>query len=209
MSATRWSAVERIFHAALDRPAAERLAFVASACGSDDDLRREVHSLLEQTSRPGFLDEPAIHIAATLIETPDAAPMTGRRIGVYVLQELLGEGGMGEVYRARDTKLGRDVAIKVLPRGFTADPERLARFEREARMLAALNHPHIGAIYGLEEADGVRRAGPGAGRGRDARRAHRARGRASASASEALAHRARRSPTPSTPRTRKASSTAI
>jgi serine/threonine protein kinase len=63
---------------------------------------------------------------------------------------------MGEVYRARDTKLGRDVAIKILPRAFTSDPERLTRFEREARMLASLNHPHIGAIYGLEDAEGVR-----------------------------------------------------
>ena len=63
---------------------------------------------------------------------------------------------MGEVYRARDTKLGREVAIKILPRVFTSDPERLARFEREARMLAALNHPHIGAIYGVEEAKGLR-----------------------------------------------------
>ncbi len=72
------------------------------------------------------------------------------------MQARIGAGGMGEVYRARDTKLGRDVAIKILPRAFTNDPERLARFEREARLLAALNHPHIGAIYGLEEADGVR-----------------------------------------------------
>ena len=63
---------------------------------------------------------------------------------------------MGEVYRARDTKLGRDVAIKILPRRFTSDPERLARFEREARVLAALNHPNIGAIYGVERADGIR-----------------------------------------------------
>src|SRR5438034_1575559 len=69
---------------------------------------------------------------------------------------MIGAGGMGEVYRARDTKLGRDVAIKVLPKMFTADPERLARFEREARLLASLNHPHIGAIYGLEGAGGVR-----------------------------------------------------
>jgi serine/threonine protein kinase len=63
---------------------------------------------------------------------------------------------MGEVYRARDTKLERDVAIKILPRALTSDPERLARFEREARMLAALNHPNIGSIYGLEDADGIR-----------------------------------------------------
>ena len=69
---------------------------------------------------------------------------------------MLGAGGMGEVYRARDTKLGRDVAIKILPRAFTSDPDRLARFEREARMLAALNHPNIATIYGIEDADGVR-----------------------------------------------------
>ena len=88
----------------------------------------------------------------------DVAPaaMTGRTLGGYHLQALLGAGGMGEVYRARDPKLGRDVAIKILPRAFTSDPDRLARFEREARMLAALNHPNICAIYGLEEADGVR-----------------------------------------------------
>ena len=82
--------------------------------------------------------------------------LTGRRIGVYEIQTLLGAGGMGEVYRARDTKLGREVAIKILPDVFTSAPERLARFEREARMLAALNHPHIAAIYGVEEAEGLR-----------------------------------------------------
>src|SRR5687767_12594816 len=82
--------------------------------------------------------------------------MAGRRLGVYHLQGLLGAGGMGEVYRAHDTRLGRDVAIKILPQIFTADADRLARFEREARVLASLNHPNIGAIYGLEEADGVR-----------------------------------------------------
>ena len=80
----------------------------------------------------------------------------GRSLGGYRLQALLGAGGMGEVYRARDAKLGRDVAIKILPRAFTSNPDRLARFEREARMLAALNHPNICAIYGLEEADGIR-----------------------------------------------------
>ena len=73
---------------------------------------------------------------------------------------------MGEVYRARDTKLGRDVAIKILPRAFTTDPDRLARFEREARVLASLNHPHIGAIYGVEESDGAPALVLGTGRGR-------------------------------------------
>ncbi len=82
--------------------------------------------------------------------------LTGHSIGGYRLDALLGAGGMGEVYRSHDAKLGRDVAIKILPRAFTSHPNRLARFEREARMLAALNHPNICAIYGFEEADGVR-----------------------------------------------------
>jgi serine/threonine protein kinase/Tol biopolymer transport system component len=82
--------------------------------------------------------------------------LIGHSIGTYQITALVGVGGMGEVYRARDTKLGRDVAIKILPPRFTSDGDRLARFEREARVLASLNHPHIEAIYGLEEADGVR-----------------------------------------------------
>src|SRR6202011_2416489 len=78
----------------------------------------------------------------------------GARLGVYEIVAPLGAGGMGEVYRAHDTKLGRDVALKILPESFTHDPERIARFRREAQVLASLNHPHIGAIYGLEEANG-------------------------------------------------------
>ena len=80
----------------------------------------------------------------------------GLRVGPYEIQSAIGAGGMGEVYRARDTKLDRDVAIKVLPDASAGDPERLARFEREAKTLAALNHPHIAQIYGLEEALNVR-----------------------------------------------------
>src|SRR5262245_46751535 len=80
----------------------------------------------------------------------------GTRLGPYEILSPLGAGGMGEVYRARDTKLRRDVAIKILPDVFTSDPQRLVRFEREAHTLAALNHPHIAAIYGLEDAGGVR-----------------------------------------------------
>ena len=80
----------------------------------------------------------------------------GTRLGPYAIVAPLGAGGMGEVYRARDTKLERDVAIKILPELLAADPERIARFEREAKTLASLNHPHIAAIYGLEESQGGR-----------------------------------------------------
>jgi Tol biopolymer transport system component len=150
----RWSATERIFHAALERPVEARAAFVAEACGDDDELRRNVLSLLDGASAAGFLEQPAMQIAAGLVTSASLAPLTGQRIGVYSITALLGRGGMGEVYRARDTRLGREVAIKVLPRALTADPERLARFEREARMLASLNHPHIGMLFRLEESGG-------------------------------------------------------
>jgi serine/threonine protein kinase len=79
----------------------------------------------------------------------------GSRLGPYEVLAKLGEGGMGEVYRARDTKLDRDVAIKVLPESFVTDPDRVTRFQREAKTLASLNHPHIGAIHGLEDAGRV------------------------------------------------------
>src|SRR5205814_9554488 len=83
-------------------------------------------------------------------------PLTpGSRLGTYEILAALGAGGMGEVYRARDTKLGREVAIKILPRGVASDGDRLARFEREARVLASLNHPNIAGIYGVEERDGL------------------------------------------------------
>ena len=81
---------------------------------------------------------------------------TGMRLGSYEIAAPIGGGGMGEVYRATDTKLGREVAIKVLPEAFTSDPDRLSRFEREAKVLASLNHPNIGHIYGLEEAEGTK-----------------------------------------------------
>ena len=80
---------------------------------------------------------------------------TGTRLGVYEIAGLLGAGGMGEVYRARDTKLGRDVALKVLPESFAHDPDRIARFEREAQVLAALNHPNIAHIHGFEDSGDV------------------------------------------------------
>ncbi len=157
MTSDRWERVEALYHAALATLAVERAAFLAEACSGDEALRREVESLLNETGSDEEFLGGAAHI---VVVPPDViaahADLTGRTIGGYHVQQLLGVGGMGEVYRARDAKLGRDVAIKILPRSVTRDPDRLARFEREARMLAALNHPNICAIYGLEEADGIR-----------------------------------------------------
>ena len=155
MTPERWQRVEELYHAARGRPPAERAAFVAEACRGDERLRGEVESLLNEPSDGGFLAAASLETASAPI--PDVPQdMTGHSIGAYHLDALLGAGGMGEVYRSRDARLGRDVAIKVLPREFTSHPDRLARLEREARMLAALNHRNICAIYGFEQADGIR-----------------------------------------------------
>ena len=149
--------VDELCDAALNREARERAAFVAAACGGDDALRHEVEALLAHAqTAEGFLGAPLGAVAADVLAEAPGASLVGRQIGSYTILSLLGAGGMGEVYRARDTKLGREVAIKVLPAAFTTDADRLTRLEREARLLAALNHPRIGAIYGLEEAGGVR-----------------------------------------------------
>src|SRR5437867_5004528 len=144
-----------LFHEARERTPAERDAFLARACAHDPTLRREVESLLAQPPA-GVLGTPVAALVADLVAPPAPRLAPGSSVGPYRIERLLAVGGMGEVYRAFDTTLGRDVAIKILPRHFTADPERLARFEREARLLASLNHPNIGAIYGLEAAAGVR-----------------------------------------------------
>ena len=160
MTPERWHRVEALYHGAYARPMGERSAFLAEACGGDDALRRDVESLLaEPVSDDQFLTARTLGIAMDLEHDPElgiSGDMTGQSIGEYRLESLLGAGGMGEVYRSRDTKLGRDVAIKILPRAFTSHPDRLARFEREARMLAALNHTNICAIYGFEQFAGIR-----------------------------------------------------
>jgi Tol biopolymer transport system component len=149
--------IEDLCDAALDRDAPERSAFVAAACGSDETLRREVEALLAHAPRAErFLEKPPGELAARVLAAGQGPSLVGRQLGSCVILSLLGEGGMGQVYRARDTRLGREVAIKVVTDVLQSDPGRLARFEQEARVLATLNHPHIGAIYGLEEADGVR-----------------------------------------------------
>ena len=130
--------------------------FLREACRGDEPLRRDVESLLTfENDAQAFMEGSAFEIAPALLQPETLTPLIGQRLGPYEVGALLGAGGMGDVYRARDTTLGRDVAIKILPDVFTTDADRRARFEREARLLAALNHPHIGAIYGFEQREGI------------------------------------------------------
>src|SRR5262245_58373819 len=164
MTDDRWPRVKALFQATLDQPAGKRRAFLASAAAGDEFLRREVESLLASDAEHlSFFDRlPAAVEALTAdrsafrqepMNLAQSPPSFGprHRLGSYEIVATLGIGGMGEVYRARDTKLNRDVALKVLPPLFAVDPDRLARFRREAQMLAALNHSNIAVIYGLEE----------------------------------------------------------
>jgi serine/threonine protein kinase/Tol biopolymer transport system component len=144
-----WPRVKEIFAAALNLPLEARTSYLAATCGGDDELRAKVQGLLESHERArSFLETPP-QVSNDLKSS--TLHLEGQRIGGYEVVARLGAGGMGEVYRARDLRLGRDVAIKILPEVFNRDPERLARFEREARVLAALTHPNIGAIYGVED----------------------------------------------------------
>jgi serine/threonine-protein kinase len=154
MDANRWRHVEELCDGALKLTAGERPAYLDRACGTDTSLRREVDALLaHEATAERFLSSPAAKVARDA-QAP-AASLIGRRFGDYEIIAKLGEGGMGEVYRARDLTLGRDVAIKMLPGAFAGDRERLRRFVREARLLATVNHPFIGAIYGLVDIEGI------------------------------------------------------
>lgn len=149
-----WARVDALCQAALEVPETERDAFLLTAC-DDPNLRCEAQALLAYAARAErFLESP---LAATAISVLPAttASLTGTRMGAFEIGPFLGAGGMGEVYRARDTRLNRVVALKILPLTFALASDRLERFRREAQALAALNHPNIGAIYGFEESGGV------------------------------------------------------
>lgn len=157
MTPEQWDCVRDLFHQALDVSPAERPAFLNAAC-TDDHLRAEVETLLSSGHEPslGSLDRPALAggphaLAAALGTHGNSRLQTGQTVGAYEIVAPLGVGGMGEVYRARDLRLKREVALKVLPQSFAADPERMARFQREAQVLASLNHPNIAQIYGVVE----------------------------------------------------------
>jgi eukaryotic-like serine/threonine-protein kinase len=156
MTADRWQQVSGLYHAAVERLADTRAAFLREACGTDDALRREVESLLaHEGAAEHLMNTPPLDLAAQAVSesAANSSSLVGRRIGSYPIVAQLGIGGMGEVYRARDVRLERDVAIKILSAPFSMDPGRRARFEREARILAALNHPNIAAIYGATDVE--------------------------------------------------------
>jgi serine/threonine protein kinase len=148
-----WEKIERAYHVARDLDGEERSRFLDDVCGTDATMRRQMEALLEQDANPNsLLNRPAAELAAGWQPLVGSLTMlAGTRIGSYEILEPIGSGGTGDVYRARDTNLHREVALKFLAVKLPPDPDRLLRFRREAQVLAALNHPHIAQIYGLEE----------------------------------------------------------
>jgi predicted ATPase/serine/threonine protein kinase len=155
MSSERWEQTKEILEQALRRTPQERPPYLDSVCGADADLRREVESLIASHEEAG---SQFLHAAApeVLKFAPPSALASGTNVGSYQIIELLGAGGMGEVYRARDPRLDRELAIKVLSLALCSHPEALSRFEREARSASSLNHPNIVTIYELGQFNDTR-----------------------------------------------------
>src|SRR5687768_11139163 len=150
MDFERWQRIKQVLHSALEQDPVDRTAFLNDACAGDLSLRAELEALISSHERArGFIEAPAfVLMAESLGETQS---MIGSDLGPYRVTHRLGAGGMGEVYLAEDTRLGRKVALKVLLQHFTRDAERLGRFQREARAASALNHPNIVTIYEVGE----------------------------------------------------------
>ncbi len=165
MTPERWNQVKQLFQEALAQDASARAVWLTKACAGDEELRRQIEELLAADEAEGeFLDRPVYSAAPELLSLSDnfsthltrllSESLAGQRIGVYQLVREVGRGGMGEVYLAYDTRLGRNVALKVLPERFTRDEERVRRFRREARAASALNHPNILTIFDIGQEEG-------------------------------------------------------
>src|SRR5215831_13382811 len=149
MNPERWTRIDELFNSALERDPAERTHFLEEACAGDQALLGEVKSLLAAHDRAeSFLE-------SGLLPAPEAALAPGCRLGPYEIVALLGAGGMGQVYRARDSRLEREVAVKVLPRTLAGDADRLRRFEQEARAAGQLNHTNLLAVHDVGTQDGL------------------------------------------------------
>jgi serine/threonine protein kinase/Tol biopolymer transport system component len=148
MTADRWQQVDRLFHSTLECAPEKRANFLSKACGDDSELRSEVESLLRAHAQDGsFLDLPAYEVAADFLADAFGGLLAGQQIGPYKIISPLASGGMGEVYLAQDTRLGRKIALKLLPPDFAKDQHRVRRFAQEARAASALNHPNVCVIH--------------------------------------------------------------
>src|SRR5688500_18473695 len=157
--AERWKQAKTLFQAVFEEAQQERNHCPHDNCNSDDDLYREVQSLLvAHEHASGFVEGSVMDLldsaALRALDEAGHAFYAGDLFGPYEITDFVAAGGMGEVYKARDSRLGRDLAIKVLPRAFTSDAARLARLTQEARSLAALNHSHVQAIFEVRESNG-------------------------------------------------------
>src|SRR5215831_8628767 len=154
MTPDRWQKIIDLADAASELGVDEREAFLDRACAGDDAMRSEVESLVAADHQGNsFIDDPAFGMAADLIADDQPESMIGQMIGLYTIVDLLGAGGMGEVYLATDTRLGRKVALKFLPAYLTQDKKHMRRFEQEARAAGILNHPNIAHIYEIGESN--------------------------------------------------------
>ena len=154
MKPESWQQLDRLFHSALAHQPSERAAFLDEACGGDDSLHKQVEALLAAHVEAGsFIERPAIEVAARFVASDQNELAAGQQMGHYQIVSQLGVGGMGEVYLAEDTTLGRKVALKLLPVDFTRDIDRVRRFQQEARAVSALNHPNIVTIHEVGQVD--------------------------------------------------------
>src|SRR6185503_12652462 len=152
MTPERWQQIKALLESALERDPLERDAFLNDACAGDTALRSEVEALLDSHARAEhFMESPAYAVMAGSLTDTDLVP--GSAIGPYEVINRLGAGGMGDIYLAQDTRLGRKVVLKALPSAFTKDPERVRRFQLEARAASGLNHPNIITVYEIGEVD--------------------------------------------------------
>ena len=159
MNPENWRKISELFEAALERPVEERAAFVADACAGDEQMHQRLQAMLAADARDDLLmDRPAFEVLSaplpSMLGRDESQSFSGEKIGVYQLTRELGRGGMGTVYLAYDTRLGRHAAVKLLPARLINNPERVYRFQREARSASALNHPNIITIYDFGKENG-------------------------------------------------------